>query len=236
MKSKLQNSCPACYKIVKTVRDENGDRVMISHRDSLHDPCEGSGCAPKETEEHMYNSNSAPFTFRKQQIEGVSRAAVISECETFRYQLDRVWDRHLPNLTYIMLNPSTADAVIDDPTIKRCHGFASDWGYGSFRVVNLFAFRSPAPKKLDHAKDPVGPENDDYIRRAVRNSDALVFAWGALDKSYVLERANEVEKMIRDMKLLKPYCMGRSRNGAPRHPLMLPKDTQRELWAGYKRG
>lgn len=89
--------------------------------------------------------------------------AVISDCGQYRYLLSRDWESGLQRLVFIGLNPSTADAEIDDPTIRRLIGFSKAWGYGGFDIVNLFALRSKDPKMLCDHDDPIGPLNDTYL-------------------------------------------------------------------------
>lgn len=99
-----------------------------------------------------------PFALERE----VATTAGISECGTYRYWLCREWSPGLDSLVWLMLNPSTADATQDDPTIRRCMGFARRWGYGGITVVNLYAYRATNPRDLLTAADPVGPENDRY--------------------------------------------------------------------------
>jgi hypothetical protein len=91
----------------------------------------------------------------------------------YRYALWRVWDGNRPPLVFVMLNPSIADAERDDPTIRRCLGFACAWGYGALTVVNLFALRATCPHTLRRAADPVGPDNDEHLRAALAGARAL---------------------------------------------------------------
>ena len=91
--------------------------------------------------------------------------AVISDCGKYRYRLTRKWGYGRP-CGFIMLNPSTADALHDDPTIRRCVGFAKAWGCGALIVVNLFAVRATSPREMMRADDPVGPENKEHVQRA----------------------------------------------------------------------
>ena len=104
--------------------------------------------------------------------------AVISDCERYRYRLTRRWDDG-PTCTFIMLNPSTADARKDDPTIRRCIGFARREGCAALLVINCFAFRATKPADLFAAEDPIGPENDRHIMAASLDADGQVIAaWG----------------------------------------------------------
>ena len=94
-----------------------------------------------------------------------NKDAVLSECKKYRYMLRRVWDRTKPACLFIGLNPSTADATVDDPTIRRCVGFADSWGYGELVVGNLYAFRATKPKDMFNQDDPVGPFNDLWLKK-----------------------------------------------------------------------
>lgn len=148
------------------------------------------------------------------------RNAVLSACGAYRYSLTREWDDALELLTFVMLNPSTADASNDDPTIRRCRGFAVRLGYGAIKVVNLFALRATDPTELRTAVDPVGPENDDYLRGALMDAAGhgvpIIAAWGALGAP---ERVAWLLGLIGSSSL---RCLGYTRAGAPRHPLYLP--------------
>lgn len=97
---------------------------------------------------------------------------------TYRYSLWREWEPRRPRTALVMLNPSTADAAHDDPTIRRCIRLARAWDYGALEVVNLFAYRATDPTQLRRAADPIGPRNDDYLRRAGRRAADVILAWG----------------------------------------------------------
>src|SRR5260221_14621388 len=97
----------------------------------------------------------------------VEKDALISPCGTYRYWLNRWWNKKLPLAVFIMLNPSDADAVQDDPTINCCVRLAKREGYGGIHVVNLFAFRTPDRNRVPEQRDPVSPDNDRDIREAV---------------------------------------------------------------------
>jgi hypothetical protein len=122
-----------------------------------------------------------------------------------------------------MLNPSTADALVDDPTVRRCAGFTRSWGYSSLAVLNLFALRATDPGELLDAEDPVGPGWNDHLRTAVE-ADLVVCAWGA---SVPFARDREVLDMLRGVDL---YCLGLTKQGYPRHPLYVKGDTKPQLW------
>ena len=150
--------------------------------------------------------------------------AVLSDCGIYRYVLRRVWDGGPGSVTFVMLNPSTADATLDDPTIRRCVGFAKSWGYGELRVVNLFALRATDPEKLRQAVDPVGPDNDRQILETVAGSEQVVLAWGATIEKWkrsmrLRERPSIVKTMLEPYK---PCCLGLTNGGHPKHPLYVP--------------
>src|SRR5688572_11312536 len=120
-----------------------------------------------------------------------------------------------------MLNPSTADAVRDDPTIRRCIGFARTWGYRRLVVTNIFALRATLPAALRGAADPVGPGNDRFILRAAREADRVVCAWGV--HGALGNREEEVLALLRGLAM---EHLGLTRGGHPRHPLYLPAQSQ----------
>lgn len=146
----------------------------------------------------------------------VSRSAVISPCEHYRYALHRRWQIGNRSVLWVMLNPSTADADIDDPTIRRCLGFSQAWSFDHLMVGNLYALRSTQPAALWTAEDPVGPENDAHLRAMAKSAAQIICAWGANAKP---ARANAVIKLLREYA---PVCALRmTKSGAPSHPLYL---------------
>lgn len=135
---------------------------------------------------------------------------------------------------FVMLNPSTADAHIDDPTLRRCIGFARSWGYGRLAVGNLYAWRSPKPADLATAPDPVGPDNDDWLADLVSDALLVVVAWGASDWMNP-DRALAVCERLSDRA---PgagfFCLGTTADGHPAHPLYLPNDTELERFDHWR--
>lgn len=154
--------------------------------------------------------------------------ALISDDQQYRYALWRIWDIGTQPLIIVMLNPSTADAEVDDPTIRRCVGFAKRDGYGGIVVVNLFAFRSPSPADLKTAADPVGPENratllallDEY-RTSFGPPDALL-AWGACG---TYGGAHTAMRDLLTGAQVRALCLGTTKDGHPRHPLYVRADA-----------
>lgn len=146
-------------------------------------------------------------------------SAVISACGRYRYVLGRPSEVVCPEgapAIFLMLNPSTADAEIDDPTIRRCRAFARQWGCAGLVVVNLYAFRSVSPKAMASAPDPVGPLNDSYLRGACENQD-VVCAWGRHGRP---ERIAEVIELLKSVRA-RTFCLGVNQDGSPKHPLYL---------------
>ena len=157
--------------------------------------------------------------------------AVFSPCRKWRYLLKRRWTCERPWMAIVGLNPSTADESTDDPTVRRCIGFARDLGYGGIQLVNLFAYRStdPKPLKVLHKCEVVGPENDGWMEHAFLTSGVVVAAWGV--HGSIHGRDTEVMLRWRDWK-----CFGRTKGGAPRHPLYLPRSTQLQPLAEREEG
>ena len=145
--------------------------------------------------------------------------ACIDETGAYRYKLSRRWNPDKPMVMFIMLNPSTADANVDDPTIRRCIGFAQSWGYGGLWVGNLFALRSPHPKDLLPADDPVGSQNDAALNSMADRSDLVVAAWSAEAAKFPAREAQ-----VREMFGPRLYCLATTKGGHPRHPLYLKGD------------
>jgi len=149
--------------------------------------------------------------------------AVLSPCRSFRYQLTREWGQG-PAVLFVGLNPSTADETIDDPTIRRCIGFARDWGFSRLFMANLFAFRATDPKDMLNATDPIGPENNQHLVSMATSAELTIAAWGV--NGTFLGR----DKAVREM-LPRLHYLRLTKGGFPGHPLYLPKDLQPIPWA-----
>lgn len=143
----------------------------------------------------------------------------------YRYVLRREW---FPGggqkVMFIMLNPSTADARKDDPTIKRCVGFAKAWGYSGLYVGNMFAWRATDPRELPSGIRAIGPSNGSWLRYMARQSSLIIAAWGSNRR--VAERAEILRGQF------KLRCLGVNKDGQPCHPLYLPGDAEPRKWAG----
>ena len=152
---------------------------------------------------------------------GMKTHAIISQDNKYRYQLSRIWDEEKPKVLFIMLNPSTADADRDDPTIRRVMNFAKSWGYGGVFVGNLYAFRSTDPKALRYTDDPIGEDNIQHIQSLIRLTERVIYAWGNNQKE---------PEWLCDL-VDTPYCIDISKKGnIPKHPCRLKKDLQPKLY------
>lgn len=160
------------------------------------------------------------------------RGAEISSCGRYRYRLWRWWDPALPSVVFVMLNPSTADALADDQTIRKCVGFARRWGAGGIRVVNLYAWRATKPTDLAAAaargEDVVGEfggilnRNDSAIVAAPDPSSRIIAAWGAWPGPFPLRPAR-VQQLLGHLTV---EALGLTKHGAPRHPLYVRGDVE----------
>lgn len=159
--------------------------------------------------------------------EVMQRAATISECQRYRYSLRRTWAEGKAIVCFIMLNPSTADAEIDDPTIRRCIGFGKAWHFDALEVVNLFALRATDPGVLRKTDDPLGPDNDAAIQQASDRAQMVVCAWGG--NHMTIYRSLQISAMLNTRPL---YCLGMTKAMHPRHPLYVRGDQQPVLWRG----
>ncbi len=148
---------------------------------------------------------------------------VFSPCRKWRYTLPRMWKyfKSTPYKTimFIGLNPSTADEVKDDPTVRRCIQYAKDWGYDGMYMMNIFAWRDTDPKGMKLQEDPIGVDNDNWLKTISERCEQVVFAWGT-HGSHKL-RATDVIKMFPNA-----YCLGKNKDGSPKHPLYLKKNLK----------
>jgi hypothetical protein len=152
--------------------------------------------------------------------------AVYSDCGAYRYLLTRAWGRG-PKALFVMLNPSTATEVQNDPTVERCEKRARSLGFGAFRVTNIFAFRATDPRVMRATPDPVGPGNDDAIQQSVEWADKIVCAWG--NHGLHLDRGAKVETLLRTTGV-QLFHLGLTGQNQPRHPLYISYDRHLELW------
>ncbi len=148
--------------------------------------------------------------------------ATFSRDKVYRYSLERRKGEGGERVAFCMLNPSTADETENDPTIRRCIGFAESWGFNELVVVNLFALRSTDPKALYGHYNPIGPENESHIQKAITESAFIVCAWGAHGKF-----ENRGKKVLEQFRIKKAdaWHLGLTKGGQPKHPLYLKADT-----------
>jgi hypothetical protein len=169
------------------------------------------------------------------QYHGSPSGAIFSTCEKYRYVLWRRWG-DAPPLAFIGLNPSTADASQDDPTIRRCIGFAKRFQAGGLVMLNLFAFRATDPSALvlfanpDHPEAGVGPNHDEMIRPWMGLCNKAIAAWGA-SVPHRSARPTVLSAMAVDT-IGGLWCLGQTKDGSPRHPLYLKKDATPSVWCG----
>jgi hypothetical protein len=166
---------------------------------------------------------------RQLSLDVLAQLSGAREAGVYRYLLWRAWAEG-DRVAFVLLNPSTATETEEDPTIRRCRGFARTWGFSGFEVVNLFALRSTKPAAIYEHADPVGPVNDLMIADAVQRCARVVCAWGnggrAKPAPLLLVRAKAViEELFAGG--LKPWCFRLTDAGQPEHPLYQP--TTREL-------
>lgn len=158
-----------------------------------------------------------------------NKAASFSEDRLYRYTLWRVRlgldALRTPYVAFIGLNPSIADETIDDPTIRRCVGFAESFGYESMCMVNLFAYRATDPKHMMLSKNPVGPNSEFYLRLVLEGAGLIIAAWG--NGGAHLDRGNEVRRKFSDLEF---NYLKLTKAGQPAHPLYLPKTLKPVLW------
>lgn len=153
-------------------------------------------------------------------------SAVISECGKYRYVLHRSLGsivRCYKPILFVMLNPSIADATIDDATIRRCMGFAKREHRTHLTVVNLFALRATNPVELRQSPDPYGPLNSSYLHDEVtkHKGSPIVCAWGS--NMWAKPAASTFVNTFSSADL---FCLGKTKDGSPRHPLYLPKNAK----------
>jgi len=153
--------------------------------------------------------------------------ATYSPCERYRYQLTRIWQEDGRRALFIMLNPSTATELQNDPTVERCERRARALGFGGFRVTNIFAWRDTDPRLMRAATDPVGPDNDAAIAEGCVWADQIIAGWGTHGAH--LERGPQVAALLQGTGRA-VYHLGLTKAGHPRHPLYISYSQQPQLW------
>lgn len=169
------------------------------------------------------------ITQREETLTGEA-GATLSDCGRYRHILWRIWDRSLPRLGWVMLNPSTADGLRDDPTIRRCIRFAHDNGYGGIEVANLYQYRATRPAEL-YELAPADAVGEAYRvpLTAISGEDVpVVVAWGAIDR--VHEHHADVVTAWLEHRGARLLCLGTTKAGQPRHPLYVRADQPLVPW------
>ena len=154
-------------------------------------------------------------------------AAFYDHSRRYRYLLERWWDGGERTVVFIGLNPSTATASEDDPTVRRCIGFAKRWGFRRLKLLNLFALRATDPKELRRAEEPFGPENAEQIGPLCVPPRLVVAAWG--NHGELRNRGQTVAQNL-DAAGVNLNCFGLTTAGHPKHPLYLPYDAELVQW------
>ena len=161
-------------------------------------------------------------------LKGDARStAVYSECERYRYLLTRVWNDDAPRALFVMLNPSTATEVQNDPTVERCERRARALGFDGFAVANIFGFRATDPRVMRAAADPVGPGNDAAILELAGWAGRVICAWGT--HGVHLGRGRAVEAALRGAGHRLQH-LGLTQGGQPKHPLYVGYGRQPQDW------
>lgn len=154
--------------------------------------------------------------------------AKFSPCRKYRYSLWRKWsDENRGYAMFIGLNPSTADETRNDPTVRRCIGYAKDWGYSGLIMTNIFGYRATLPAALKAVNEPIGAGNDRALRTLAATAAVVVAAWGV--HGVHLNRHEKVRKMLPQLKVLRL-----TKAGHPCHPLYLPKTLSPICWNPQK--
>ncbi len=148
----------------------------------------------------------------------MNKSAIISQEKMYRYELSRQWDSEKPYVMFVMLNPSTADGLKDDPTIRRCINFAKSWDYGGIWVGNLYAYRATNPKELKNVANSYGPDNDMHLISMANQSAIVICAWG--------HNEGTPSSILRIFSKSRLYYIDKSVNGTPKHPLYLKGDLK----------
>jgi hypothetical protein len=155
--------------------------------------------------------------------------AQFSLCNRYRYWLRRdlvPWEVNPLKIVWLMLNPSTADCTVNDPTIKQCMAFSTLWGYHCMDVVNVYAWRATDPRALRHASDSIGPANDNWIHSTVYDATLVMCAWGA--HKIPPERLATLRHILAGKTLA---CLGTTKSGMPWHPLYRPHHLGPTTWS-----
>lgn len=150
--------------------------------------------------------------------------------DCYRYELIRTWNAELPYAMWVMMNPSTADPFVDDPSVAKCRRLARAWGYGGILVGNTFAYRATDKTRLRMIDDPVGPENDKHLIAMAKKAKLVLFAYGQPGHATLRPRGLAVARLILQHTALRPHVLRLSKDGTPCHPLYLPESLKPVPW------
>lgn len=164
-------------------------------------------------------------------------SAEISACGRYRHSLLRVWDDVSYACLFVLLNPSTADGSVDDPTVRKCVGFAKEFGCGAMEIVNLFDYRATRPLELFKVWErspwtdvyPVSPDWRRHFEYAVQRSEMTVVGWGAHGK--LADRDRDVMNLLKDFGV-EPQCLAVNKDRTPKHPLYVGYGTELKSYSG----
>lgn len=145
--------------------------------------------------------------------------AQFSPCRIWRYQLKRQWREGNRFVSFIGLNPSTADETKSDPTVTHCINYAREWECDGMFMLNIFAFRATDPKVMKKHPSPIGDDNDAWLKKTVKESGIVIACWG--NHGSFMDRGRAVVSMIPDLK-----CLKLTKAGHPSHPLYLKKSLK----------
>ena len=158
---------------------------------------------------------------------GIKSSAVYSPCKKYRYSLTRTISNSSLSLLFILLNPSTATELANDSTVSRCQKRAGILGYGSFRICNLFAYRTKSPAIMKKYPEPIGPQNDHMLHDSILWATKIICAWGGHGTH--LNRSREIREMIDTMGITADH-LGLTKNNQPKHPLYLSYSQKPVRW------
>jgi hypothetical protein len=150
--------------------------------------------------------------------------------DCYRYRLIRTWDETKPHAMFIMMNPSTADLKVNDPSVAKCERFARAWGYGGIYVGNTFAYRATDQSRLIEVADPVGPDNDAHITEMAKGAAVVIFAYGNPKHMQLRSRGLTLARLLLEKANVKPHVLRLSNDGTPCHPLYLRKTLNPVEW------
>ena len=150
--------------------------------------------------------------------------------DCYRYTLIRTWNPALPPMMWVMMNPSTADPQVDDPSVAKCQRLARAWGYGGILVGNTFAYRATDKARLREIDDPIGPENDRHLVELARKAELVLFAYGQPGHKSLAPRGLAVARLLMAEAGIRPHVLRLSKDGTPCHPLYLPESLKPTPW------